>query len=92
MCSISIHSLPSTHLWFGSAGLGKGGPGEQWWTQTSALGEAQSWETLIICRGSLHPHGGHSPVLEEAASLEGEVQPLPGLAWSVGSPAPSQAP
>lgn len=51
-------------------------------------------DTVIICGGggSLHPHGGHSPVLEEAASPRGEVQPFPGLAWSVGSAAPSQAP
>ena len=49
-------------------------------------------DTVIVWGGSLHLHGGHSPVLEETASSGGEVQPLPGFAWLVGSPAPSQAP
>ena len=81
-CSISIHGLPSTHLWSGPKAwvsrVRKGRPGITVVDKTPALGEPQSMGDTVI-GGPLHPHGGHSPVLEDAASPRGEVQPLPGV-------------
>lgn len=43
-------------------------------------------------RGSLHPHGGHSPALGGPASPERRGAAPPGPCLVSGSPAPSQAP
>lgn len=88
-CSISVHGLPSTHLWSGPRAwvsrVRKGRPGLTVVDKTPALGEPQSVGDTVIGR-PLHPHGGHSPVLEDAASPRGEVQPLPGVCPVSGEP------